>query len=196
LSEPLVRILLTDKFIEAAPILQVLAIGGAIYPFFVLISVLMQTLGKSGQLLKIEVVKNVLLMLSIFVSIHFGVRGVVWGIVIVNYITFLVGYYTVEKHFPYKLKEVVADILPYLAVSVISFIPVHFLNNVIVFDPIHLFNISIPSSFTLSVNVTSYMVLLAAQSLSGIIIYLLITKILGSKILNDCIDFFKGKGIK
>ena len=195
MAKPIILILLTHKFAESIPILQILSIGGVAYPFFVLVGVLMQRLGKSGQLMKVETTKNALLLLSALVSVRFGVLGIVWGITIVQFLSFFWGYYTVEKQFPYKLKEVLSDIVPYIAISIVAFVPVYFLERVIVFDPVHLFTITIPSVLSLPVNVTSYMVLLVVQSISGIGLYLLITKMLGSKILDDCIGFFKGKGL-
>lgn len=170
---PLIRIGLTEKWIEAAPILQILAIGGAFYPMYSLTSTILQQKGKSGQLMMIETVRNVILIVSIFICIPFGVIGLVWGIAAVNIIAFVLGYKLIERTTSYQLKEVLTDIFPYMMIALVSYVPIYFVNML---------------------TDNSY-ILLSVQLIVGSGIYLLITKLLGSKVLEDCINMIRRKNI-
>lgn len=170
-AHPFIILAFSDKWAAAIPLLQVLAIGASVYPLYSLISSLLQSVGKSGLLLKIEIARNILSLASIFISINYGVIGLVWGVSIVSVIAFGWGFYFSGKCIEYNLKEVAKDICPYLVIAIASFLPIYFIVS----------------------NIDSLLIKLLVQIIVSSTIYLLIVKWMGSKVLEDCIDFLKNK---
>lgn len=170
LAKPIVAFYLPKEWGDVVPILQILAVGGAIYPLYGLVTSLLQYKGKSGTMLQIEVFRNILLLLSILISIKYGVLGLVAGISLVNVIAFGVGIYISGKTILYNLKEVFLDVVPYMIIAIVSFLPLLFLNKL---------------------GIENMYLLFAIPLVVGSCLYLLIVKLLGSVVLQETIDFVK-----
>ena len=170
-AQPIVTILLSEKWLLIIPLLQILAIGWAFYPSFCLTSVLLQALGKSDLLLKIELSRSILYILAIFLSISFGLTGLAIGFSVVNIIAFIYGFYFSGKLIAYRLKEIFKDIVPYITIAIIVFTPLSFLKGALANPGLEF----------------------AIQLTVGFSAYLLAVKVLGSQVFADCLDFVKMK---
>lgn len=168
LAEPVVDIYLPSGWEDTIPILQILAIGGAFYPLYNLMGALLQYSGQSGRYFSIEFVRNAILILSIFLTVGWGVIGLVTGISIARIFTFFVNVSVSGQAISYSVREVLSDIFPYIVISCISFLPMMFLKDIGINNLFLRFMIPI---------------------LLGSTLYLLIIKILGSVIIQDTIDF-------
>lgn len=172
-AEPIVLIILQEKFRGVIPLLRILVIGGAVVPLFYLLSSLLQSLGKSGLLLSIEFIRNVLSVLVILITIHFGVNAVVVGASLVFIVSFIIGYYIAGKQINYTLLEVTKDLYPYLLIAAISYFPVYFISYL----------------------VNSMLLLFIFQLLTGTLIYLATLKVLGSKVMDDFVRIIRNKSL-
>lgn len=161
----------SDRWEPIIPYLQLLAVGWGVYPSLYLINALLQAVGKANLLLKIEMTKSILYLVALPVTLQFGVMGLVIGYSAVNIITFIYGYYFAGRCISFTMKEVVKDVLPYLILSIIVFTPLLLLNGLIV----------------------SPFLLLAIQVIIGWGVYLGLIKLLGSKVLDDFVEFIKMK---
>lgn len=170
-AEPIVLIVLQEKFRGVIPLLRILVIGGAFVPLFYLLSSLLQSLGKSGLLLTIEFIRNVLSILVILVTVTYGGNAVVMGATIVFILSFIIGYYIAGKSIDYTIMEVVKDIYPYIIIALISYLPVYFLSYII----------------------NSMFLLVIFQALIGSVIYFALLKVLGSKVMDDFIRIVRRK---
>ncbi|MDH6309840.1 teichuronic acid exporter [Dysgonomonas sp. PFB1-18] len=170
LAKPIVSIYLPPEWSDVIPILQILAIGGAFYPLYGLVGSLLQYKGRSGLLLKIEIFRNILLLLSILLTFRYGVLGLVGGISLVNVVSFFTGIYFSGKTIAYTLKEALMDITPYMGIAIVSFLPFLFLYKI---------------------GIENIYLLLLIPLIAGSCLYLLIVKILGSVIIQETIDFIK-----
>ncbi len=170
-AKPVVVLLLTDTYLQSIPILQILAICGVVFPLSGLTSSLLQVTGQSGKIFKIEAIRNILTISAIFITIYFGILWMVTGMAISYTIAFFAAYYISGKTIGYSLGEVLKDISPYLFIAIITFTPLYFLH------------------FYISNN----FILLSIQLITGSGIYVLACKFLGSKVIEDCIDFIKSK---
>ena len=173
-AKPIVIIVLSDKFIASVPIVQLLAIGAAVYPLYCVIHAYIQSIGESRMLLKLEAFRSILSIGSIIITMQFGILAMVLGLSTANIIVFVTSVYISGKRLSYTLTEAFKDIIPYVSISVLVFFPLYFLNRIIGNDYI----------------------LLGLQTVIGLGLYLLIVKILGSKVLEDCVEFFKSKKFK
>lgn len=169
MAKPIITILLSDKWVEATPILQILAVGGAFFPLYCLVQSLLQSHGKSGRILGIETFRNILSLVLILVSINFGILGLVSGLSLVNIIAFFTSIVIIGRYCNYSIADVLMDILPYMGIAAISFAPCYLFYYLI--DNIY--------------------ILFGVQLIAGGFIYLLLMKILGSVVLKDAMDFAK-----
>ncbi len=169
LAEPIIVILLSNKWIDAVPLLQILAIGGAFYPLLNLPNSLLQKLGRTGLLFKIELSRNVLSLLLLIVSVRYGIEAMVGSISLTLVISFFVSMGFAGRWVSYSLQEVLSDIAPYFAVAIVAFLPGLFIAG-------YIDNIYVSGTIAL---------------LIGCLIYLFVVKVLGSVIIKDTIDFIK-----
>lgn len=123
LAEPLVLLFLKEKWAGIIPILQVLTVGTAFYPLQNLISTLLQSIGKSGMLLKIESSRNILAILILIFSAQWGVKGIVYGITIHYILYFVIAMPIASKQISYSKMELVRDTFPYIIYSMMAYIP-------------------------------------------------------------------------
>jgi O-antigen/teichoic acid export membrane protein len=164
-AEPIVLLILREKWRGIIPILQILAASSAFVPLFYLLSSLLQSVGKSGLLLIIEMSRNIASLIAIAVSIRYGVHGVVAGAACVYIVSFAAGYHVAGKCIKYNLWEVLKDISPYLLISAISFFPAHLLAG----------------------HIADNRLLLLCQCVVGFGLYFTLLKLFGSKVMNDFI---------
>lgn len=170
LATPIVGLYLTPEWSDVIPILQILAIGGSFYPLYALISSLLQYKGRSGLLLRIEFIRNILQVAAILITVRFGVLGLVSGISMVNILAFLIGIYISGKTISYSFKDVIKDITPYLAVSILTILPFLYLYKT---------------------GIANLYLLLIIPLIGGSLLYLLLVKLLGSVVIQDTMDFIK-----
>ena len=86
IADPLVRLILTDKWIECVPIIQILCLSFMWYPVHILNLNVLQVKGRSDLFFRIELIKKVVGLIILFVSIPFGVISMCWGRVIYCFI--------------------------------------------------------------------------------------------------------------
>jgi O-antigen/teichoic acid export membrane protein len=115
---PLVRLLLTDKWLPCAPLLQLLCAAGALYPLHVIHLSALVAQGRSDLYFRLEVIKKCLVVLGILLTFHWGVKAMILGEVAVSIVCyFLNAFYTVRL-ISYSWWEQLQDLLPYLGLSV------------------------------------------------------------------------------
>lgn len=170
LAHPIIDIYLPPQWSDVVPILQFLSIGGAFYPLYSLISSLLQYKGRSGLLFKIELIRNILQIIAIFITVRFGVLGLVTGVSAVNATMFFIGIYIAGRTISYSIKEVIMDIMPYLVIAIFSILPFIFLSQA---------------------GINNIYLLLVVPLIVGSCLYLLIVKLLGSVVIQDTLDFLK-----
>ena len=78
-SEPLVKLILTDKWIGCVPIIQILCISYMWYTVHILNLNILQVSGSSDLFFKIEVIKKIIGLAILFGSLPFGIIIMCWG---------------------------------------------------------------------------------------------------------------------
>jgi O-antigen/teichoic acid export membrane protein len=172
-AQPVVELVLSEKYLNSVPILRLLAVSGAVYPLYVLSGTLLKAVGKSGLLLKTEMLRNLLLIGSAFITCRWGILAMVAGFALVYILSFVVSFYFSGREISYRLKDVLKDMFPYMSISLLTFLPLHFFSHFI----------------------DNGWLLFASQVIIGGSIYLLAVKLLGSKVMKDCLEFIQNKQI-
>jgi len=117
LAEPLFRILLHDQWLPAVPYLQLMCIAGLLYPLHVINLDILRVKGRSDLLLYLEIVKKVSIVLILFVSVQYGVIGILIGQIISSVLAYLPNSYFSDKLIGYSVREQISDFLPGLVLS-------------------------------------------------------------------------------
>lgn len=116
-AQPLVLVLLTDKWAPCVPYLQLLCVAGLLYPLHLINLNVLQALGRSDLFLRLEVIKKVLIVINIAVTWRWGISAMIGGMIVMSVLSYYLNSYYNGVLIKYPIREQVADLLPYLAVS-------------------------------------------------------------------------------
>jgi teichuronic acid exporter len=117
LARPLVRLLLTEKWLAAVPWLQLLCVANLLYPFHALHLNVLKAQGRSDRFFRLEVIKRGLIVVLIIVTYRWGVAGLIWGQVVMSVLGYYINSYYTRQMIGYSLPEQAADLVPYAVVS-------------------------------------------------------------------------------
>jgi O-antigen/teichoic acid export membrane protein len=119
LAEPLIRFLLTEKWLPAVPYFQILCANGILYPIHAYNLNILKVMGRSDLFLRLEIFKKVLIVVVIAVSVNFGIFGLLYGSVITSIIAFFINTHYSGKFIDYFAWEQTKDLTPYIGLAFI-----------------------------------------------------------------------------
>lgn len=117
LSEPFFVLLLNEKWIPAVPYLQLLCIGGLMYPLHSINLNILQVKGRSDLILNLEIFKKIFTAVILYLSIPYGVVGILEGQVIAAVLSYLPNSYYSGKLIDYPASEQIRDFVPSFILS-------------------------------------------------------------------------------
>jgi len=164
-AEPMIKIILTEKWLPAVPFLQIYCITYALLPIHTANLQAINALGRSDIFLKLEIIKKVIGLSILFISLNYGVYAIALGGVVSGIISSVVNAYPNKKLLGYSYLEQIKDIIPSLFLSLFMGIVAYSIKFL---------------GFTTWVT-------LFMQITSGVILYYLISKLL--KI--ECFNYLK-----
>jgi teichuronic acid exporter len=118
-AEPLVKILLTDKWLPCVPFMQIFCLIYALWPIQTANLQAINALGRSDIFLKIEIIKKVIGFAILSISIFYGIYAIVLGSLLLEIISLFIDSYPNLKLLDYSYKEQIRDIIPSLLLSII-----------------------------------------------------------------------------
>lgn len=113
IADPLVRVLLTEKWLEAVPYLQLLCLVGLLYPVVLINSNLLFALGRSKIHLRVEIIKKILIILNIALTWQWGISAMISGMILVSVLSFCLNSYYTDRLIGYPIREQLHDLFPY-----------------------------------------------------------------------------------
>ncbi|WP_372995831.1 lipopolysaccharide biosynthesis protein [Lutispora sp.] len=153
-AEPLVKIILTDKWLPAVPFLQIFCASYALWPIHTANLQAINAMGRSDIFLKLEIIKKAIGLVILTISIPFGVYVMAWGTLLSGVISSFINAYPNLKLLDYSYKEQWHDILPSLLTSLVMGAIVYILKYL---------------------NIAVYQMLIL-QVVSGIVIYIFLAR--------------------
>jgi len=117
LADPLIRVLLTEKWVGAILLLQIMCLSGMWYPIHAINLNLLQVKGRSDLFLRVEIIKKVIGVLILVVTIPFGVAAMCWGGVFSSLISLFINTYYTERLIQFGYLKQMKDLLPILGLS-------------------------------------------------------------------------------
>lgn len=135
LGEPLVRVLLTDKWLPTVPYMQVLSISYMFYPIHAINLNLLAVKGRSDLFLRLEIIKKIMITLVLFVSVPFGILVMCYGSIITSVIGLAINtYYTgtlIQYGFLKQINDLKKSVLVALLAGVAAFLPSMYFTNLL-----------------------------------------------------------------
>jgi len=122
LAEPIVRVLLTDKWLPCVPFMQILCLSFMFSPVETENLQSIKALGRSDIVLKLEVAKRTIGVILLISSVPFGLEAIAWSMCIGNIIAALLNASPNKKLLGYSFLSQVIDILPSILMSAVVFI--------------------------------------------------------------------------
>lgn len=119
IAEPLVKLLLTEKWLPVVPFIQIFCAGYALWPIHTANLQAINALGRSDIFLKLEIIKKLLGVFVLLVSIPFGVYALAISTVVGGVIASFINAYPNSKLLNYSIREQWNDIFPSLLLSII-----------------------------------------------------------------------------
>lgn len=133
LAEPLVLVLLTEKWLPCVALLQILCLARMWTPISALNVNILNALGRTGLTLKIETIKILYGIVALAITIPIGVKAIVIGNLITTIISFFVNTYYPGKLLGYGAFKMLKDwkyvFLSVCAMSLIVLGCNHFVTN-------------------------------------------------------------------
>lgn len=118
IAYPMIKVILTEKWLFSAPYLQILCVISITYPFESVNGNLLYVKGKSNYLFIITVIRRILFIAIIALLVKYGVAALVWGLVLDSLIITVLYILFARNVFIYRFIDQVIDVLPVFAMSV------------------------------------------------------------------------------
>ena len=120
LATPIFRLLYTEKWLPAVPYFQILCIAGILFPLHSFNLHILNVKGRSELFLKLEIFKKIIILVAIFISIQYGLLGLLYGNVITSILSFFINSYYSGKFINYNSLHQIKDMMPILLITLIS----------------------------------------------------------------------------
>jgi len=125
IAEPLVKILLTEKWLPCVPFLQISCVTYALWPIHTANLQAINALGRSDIFLKLEIIKKILGLAILGVTVFYGVYAIALGGLVSGVISTVINSYPNTKLLNYRSKEQWKDIMPSLLLSLVMGVVVY-----------------------------------------------------------------------
>lgn len=130
IAEPLVELLLTEKWLPAVPFIQILSFSYMLYPIHTANLQALNAIGRSDLFLKLEIIKKFVGLNILAISIPFGIHAMAWGVLIGSIISSFINAYPNLKQLNYGYYEQIKDVFPSFLIAIImglSIYPIHWI---------------------------------------------------------------------
>lgn len=166
-SQELITLAITDKWLDAVSVMQVLCVGGAFMPLGVLYGNLFNSLGKPGIYMWNTITLGLTQIACVVVSCRYGMNVMLIVYTAVNILWIFVWQYFAHKHIGLRLIDVLKDILPYLMITIVVMTAAMFV-----------------ASYTEGLLLSLFVKIVVAATL-----YILLLYQFNSVVFNECMDY-------
>ena len=128
MAEPVVRLLLTDKWLPCVPFLQIFCFIYALMPIHTANLQAINAIGRSDIFLKLEIYKKVIGIIILIITIPYGIYAIAWGSLVGSILSSFINAYPNLKLINYSYKEQLQDVIPSFVISIIMGVIVYSIN--------------------------------------------------------------------
>lgn len=167
-------ILLGEKWLESASLLQWLCIMGAFYPISNLFSNLLVSRGYSSTYMWCSIGLCIAQLLAVLVSAGYGIVHMIQVYVAINLLWILVWHYFARREIDIRLTEIIRDMAPYIVLTLVLVV----------------------AAYLLTAGIANLYLSLAAKVLFVATGYVLALWLLQSTIFKESVNFFLKRQLK
>ena len=171
ISEQLITIAVTDKWIDCVPIMQLLCIWGAFLPILSLYQQMIISQGKSDVIMWHSIITGVLQIVLLLLTAPYGIHTMVSAYVVFNIIYMLVWQHYIRQYTGVGYIDALKEIVPFALMASATMIATHYIT--IYIDNIYL--------------------LFTAKIVVAVVIYIVLMSITNVSIYKESITFVKQK---
>ncbi len=117
LAHPLVISLVTDKWAQCVPYLQIICFSSMWYPVHAINLNLLQVKGRSDLFLRLEIIKKALITVVVFICVPLGIMGICYGAVFTSLACLAINTYYTGKLINVGFVRQMLDMTPTLLAS-------------------------------------------------------------------------------
>lgn len=118
-AEPIVGLVLTDKWLPCVPFLRIFCVTYMFYPIHTANLNAIKAMGRSDLFLKLEIVKKVVGIALLLSTMWFGVMAMAYSLLISSILSQIINSWPNRKLLRYGYLEQLKDILPGIALAVL-----------------------------------------------------------------------------
>ena len=164
-ADPLVIALFGEKWRPSVPILQILALGGSLWPLHVINLNVLLAQGHSNLLFRVEIVKKALGFSVLICASLFGLVAIAWSQVAFGLAAFFINAHYTSVLLGYGAARQIRDVAPYLAVAGVMAILVWLVGSAIRLGPLAVLAIQVSIGATFYCTACKWLRLRAFQDL-------------------------------
>lgn len=127
-AEPLVRIVLTDKWLMCVPFMRIFCITYMFYPIHTANLNAIKAMGRSDLFLKLEIAKKVVGIILLLSSMWFGVMAMAYSLLLSSVLSQIINAWPNKKLLSYGYLDQLKDILPGIMLAVVMGIGISFVD--------------------------------------------------------------------
>ena len=169
-AEPLISLLLTDKWLPCVFFLRVFCFSYAFWPIHTANLNAINALGRSDLFLKLEIIKKIVVLLATLSTMFISVKAMACSVLVTSILGQIINSWPNKKLMDYSYFEQVKDMLPQIILSLIMGVSVYCVRF-----------IGLADIFTLLIQIPS-----------GVLIYWLLSKLLHIDSYEFLIDTVRG----
>lgn len=121
IAYPLISVILTNDWIFAAPLMQLLCINYIFWPIHTANIQAIKATGKGKLYLRLEIIKKIIETVVLLSTIFVGVEFMIVGMCVCSLLFVFINAFPNKKNINYSIKEQMLDLLPSFSVSIIMF---------------------------------------------------------------------------
>lgn len=118
-AEPIVRLVLTEKWMDCVPFLRIFCITYMFYPIHTANLNAITAMGRSDLFLKLEIAKKCVGLTLIFSTMWYGVMAMAYSLLVGTLLSMIINSWPNRKLLHYSYLEQMRDILPSIAAAVV-----------------------------------------------------------------------------
>lgn len=117
-AEPIVRLVLTDKWLPCVPFLRIFCITYMFYPIHTANLNAIKAMGRSDLFLKLEIAKKIVGMTLLLSTMWFGVMAMAYSLLVSSVTSQIINSWPNRKLLNYRYWDQLKDILPSIAIAI------------------------------------------------------------------------------
>lgn len=125
-AEPIVQLVLTDKWLPCVPFLRIFCITYMFYPIHTANLNAIKAMGRSDLFLKLEIAKKIVGMTLLISTMWFGVMAMAYSLLVSALTSMIINSWPNKDLLGYSFKEQIIDILPGILLALVMGVMISF----------------------------------------------------------------------